>query len=125
MVEPVLGDAVPLRHYQPGTWGPEQARDLMAGHSGWHDPQPGAGQGVAFRSLYASFGPGRVSRRRPIMVIPPVARLPRLANTGARALADRRSGECLYPDPFAVCGNKIAGEAATPIAAGPVVMHPG
>jgi hypothetical protein len=34
-------------------------------------------------------------------------------------------GECLYPDPFAVRGSKIAGEAATRTAAGPVVMHPG
>jgi glucose-6-phosphate 1-dehydrogenase len=41
VVEPVLGDAVPLRRYQPGTWGPEQARSLMAGHGGWYDPRPG------------------------------------------------------------------------------------
>ncbi len=34
-------------------------------------------------------------------------------------------GECLYPDPFAVRGSKIPGEAATGIAAGPVLMHPG
>jgi glucose-6-phosphate 1-dehydrogenase len=34
VVEPVLGDAVPLRRYQPGTWRPEQARDLMARHAG-------------------------------------------------------------------------------------------
>jgi glucose-6-phosphate 1-dehydrogenase len=41
VVEPVLGDAVPLRRYQPETWGPEQARDLMARHGGWRDPNPG------------------------------------------------------------------------------------
>jgi glucose-6-phosphate 1-dehydrogenase len=40
VVEPVLGDAVPLRRYRPGAWGPERARDLMAGHGGWHDPNP-------------------------------------------------------------------------------------
>ena len=34
-------------------------------------------------------------------------------------------GECLYPDPFAVRGGKVAGEAAARLAAGPVVMHPG
>jgi len=33
-------------------------------------------------------------------------------------------GKCLYPDPFAVRGSKIAGEAATRIAAGLVVMYP-
>ena len=41
VVEPVLGDAVPLRRYRPETWGPEQARDLMARHGGWRDPNPG------------------------------------------------------------------------------------
>jgi hypothetical protein len=34
-------------------------------------------------------------------------------------------GECLYPDPFAVRGGKIAGEAATQMVAGLVVIYPG
>lgn len=34
-------------------------------------------------------------------------------------------GECLYPDPFAVCGSKISGEAAVRIAAGLVIAYPG
>jgi glucose-6-phosphate 1-dehydrogenase len=38
VVDPVLGGATPLHRYQPGTWGPEQARDLVASHDGWHDP---------------------------------------------------------------------------------------
>jgi glucose-6-phosphate dehydrogenase-like protein len=49
VVGPVLGDTVPLRRYQPGTWGPEQARDLMAAHGGWHDPNPRAGKDVTPR----------------------------------------------------------------------------
>ena len=39
IVEPVLGDAVPIREYRPGTWGPRQAARLAPG--GWHDPAPG------------------------------------------------------------------------------------
>jgi glucose-6-phosphate 1-dehydrogenase len=38
VVDPVLGATTPLHRYQPGTWGPEQARDLVASHGGWHDP---------------------------------------------------------------------------------------
>jgi hypothetical protein len=41
VVEPILGDVVLLRRYQPETWGPEQARDLMARHGDWRDPTPG------------------------------------------------------------------------------------
>ncbi|MBO0776605.1 MAG: glucose-6-phosphate dehydrogenase [Actinobacteria bacterium] len=43
VVDPVLGDASPVHPYQPGTWGPEPARDLMARHGGWHQPA-GAGR---------------------------------------------------------------------------------
>jgi glucose-6-phosphate 1-dehydrogenase len=38
VVDPVLGDAAVLHRYGAGTWGPQQARALMAGHRGWHDP---------------------------------------------------------------------------------------
>jgi glucose-6-phosphate 1-dehydrogenase len=38
VVDPVLGDATALHRYEAGTWGPQQARDLMAGHRGWRDP---------------------------------------------------------------------------------------
>jgi glucose-6-phosphate 1-dehydrogenase len=44
VVDPVLGDATALHRYEAGTWGPQQARDLMAGHRGWRDP--GAGEAV-------------------------------------------------------------------------------
>jgi glucose-6-phosphate 1-dehydrogenase len=40
VVNPVLDDAAPLHRYQPGTWGPERAMNLTAGHGGWHDPDP-------------------------------------------------------------------------------------
>jgi glucose-6-phosphate 1-dehydrogenase len=37
IVDPILGDAAPLREYNSGTWGPEQADKLIDGL--WHNPQ--------------------------------------------------------------------------------------
>jgi glucose-6-phosphate 1-dehydrogenase len=39
IVDPVLGDSVPLQMYEPGTWGPPEARALVAGDD-WFDPSP-------------------------------------------------------------------------------------
>jgi glucose-6-phosphate 1-dehydrogenase len=40
VVDPVVGeDATPLYHYDPGSWGPEEANRLLA-DSGWSDPAP-------------------------------------------------------------------------------------
>lgn len=38
IVEPVLQDPPPVRPYEPGTWGPPGADELVAAHGGWHDP---------------------------------------------------------------------------------------
>ena len=38
IVEPILGDIVPIQPYQPGTWGPVEANHLAAAIGGWHDP---------------------------------------------------------------------------------------
>jgi glucose-6-phosphate 1-dehydrogenase len=39
VVDPVLGDdTTPLYQYDPGTWGPEEAAQLVAGDGGWSDP---------------------------------------------------------------------------------------
>ncbi len=38
VVDPVLGDTVPLAAYDAGSWGPAAADNLIQG--GWHDPQP-------------------------------------------------------------------------------------
>jgi glucose-6-phosphate 1-dehydrogenase len=40
VVEPVLANHHPALTYQPGTWGPQAADALIAGHVGWHNPQP-------------------------------------------------------------------------------------
>lgn len=39
VVDPVLADRGPAHSYEPGSWGPEQADELIAGDGGWHDPQ--------------------------------------------------------------------------------------
>ena len=38
IVEPILGDCCPVESYEPGTWGPPDARELAADIGGWHDP---------------------------------------------------------------------------------------
>ena len=38
VIDPILGDAVPVAEYAPGTWGPEAAAKLAAPVGGWHDP---------------------------------------------------------------------------------------
>ncbi len=42
VVEPILGNAVPIIEYQPGTWGPVEAVQVMADSGRWHDPKPEA-----------------------------------------------------------------------------------
>jgi glucose-6-phosphate 1-dehydrogenase len=37
VVEPILGDATPVYEYEPGTWGPEEADQLIADGS-WSTP---------------------------------------------------------------------------------------
>jgi len=39
IVGPVLGSAVPVRSYRPGSWGPAEAEALAAGVGGWADPE--------------------------------------------------------------------------------------
>jgi glucose-6-phosphate 1-dehydrogenase len=38
VVEPILGDTVPLQRYQRGTWGPEEADRLLSPGQHWHVP---------------------------------------------------------------------------------------
>jgi glucose-6-phosphate 1-dehydrogenase len=38
IVEPILGDATPVRSYAPGTWGPPEAERLTADIGGWSSP---------------------------------------------------------------------------------------
>jgi glucose-6-phosphate 1-dehydrogenase len=38
VVDPILGDATPVHEYEPGTWGPAEADDLIEGADTWHAP---------------------------------------------------------------------------------------
>ncbi len=38
VVQPVLGDAVPVRPYARGSWGPAQADALVPAGEAWHNP---------------------------------------------------------------------------------------
>jgi glucose-6-phosphate 1-dehydrogenase len=40
VVEPIVGDATPLYTYQPGTWGPAEAAQIISRSGGWHTPAP-------------------------------------------------------------------------------------
>lgn len=39
IVDPVLGDATPVRPYKPGSWGPAEADQFTARDGGWFNPQ--------------------------------------------------------------------------------------
>ncbi|MDP9023005.1 MAG: glucose-6-phosphate dehydrogenase [Actinomycetota bacterium] len=39
IVDPALDDPPPVRHYEAGTWGPNEAGELIAAHGGWHCPE--------------------------------------------------------------------------------------
>ena len=38
IVDPVLGDVVPVHPYARGTWGPKEADRLLSSRDAWHDP---------------------------------------------------------------------------------------
>jgi glucose-6-phosphate 1-dehydrogenase len=40
-VEPVLGNTVPIKSYEPQSWGPKEAAALATADGGWHDPSSG------------------------------------------------------------------------------------
>ena len=39
IVEPILGNVTPLYSYEPGSWGPEEAHQLVANDGPWVDPK--------------------------------------------------------------------------------------
>ena len=38
IVQPILGDATPVHEYEPNTWGPAQAENMMDAEGGWLNP---------------------------------------------------------------------------------------
>jgi glucose-6-phosphate 1-dehydrogenase len=41
VMEPILGASTPVIEYEPGTWGPKEADDLISSHGGWVNPEAG------------------------------------------------------------------------------------
>jgi glucose-6-phosphate 1-dehydrogenase len=39
VVDAILGDASPVREYEPGAWGPKEAAAMTADSGGWHTPE--------------------------------------------------------------------------------------
>jgi glucose-6-phosphate 1-dehydrogenase len=40
VVDPILRNAPPVHEYEPNTWGPTEADQIIAGDGGWHNPKP-------------------------------------------------------------------------------------
>jgi len=40
VVDPALDSAIPLREYEPNTWGPPEVDQVLAPEGGWHNPSP-------------------------------------------------------------------------------------
>jgi len=40
VIEPALADAAPTLAYEPGSWGPSAAAEIVVSDEGWHDPKP-------------------------------------------------------------------------------------
>jgi glucose-6-phosphate 1-dehydrogenase len=38
VMQPLLDDTPPVHPYAQGSWGPDEANELVAGHGRWHDP---------------------------------------------------------------------------------------
>lgn len=38
VVDPILGNIVPVHAYEPNTWGPPEADRIITGEGGWHNP---------------------------------------------------------------------------------------
>jgi glucose-6-phosphate 1-dehydrogenase len=40
VVDPILRNVTPIHEYEPNSWGPIQADQIIAGNGGWRNPQP-------------------------------------------------------------------------------------
>ena len=39
IVDPILGNAVPVHKYAPGSWGPDVVNEVLLPEGGWHAPR--------------------------------------------------------------------------------------
>jgi glucose-6-phosphate 1-dehydrogenase len=54
----ILGDAVPLHEYAPGTWGPDEADRIIDRAGGWHEPDAGATEAAPSTRIASVLQPG-------------------------------------------------------------------
>ena len=47
IVDPILGNVTPVYEYEPHTWGPPEADQLIANDGGWYNPEPGGDAGAS------------------------------------------------------------------------------
>jgi glucose-6-phosphate 1-dehydrogenase len=47
IVDPILEKSTPVYEYAPGTWGPPEADQLIAGNGGWYNPEPSGNTGTS------------------------------------------------------------------------------
>lgn len=40
VVDPILGNVTPAHEYEPDTWGPVEADQIIAADGGWRNPEP-------------------------------------------------------------------------------------
>ena len=40
VVDPVLGNVTPIHEYEPNSWGPPEAEQIISRDGGWHNPAP-------------------------------------------------------------------------------------
>jgi glucose-6-phosphate 1-dehydrogenase len=67
IVEPILGDKVPIEWYEPGSWGPASARRLSGSDGPWINPElgpPPAGDTCATPGAARATGDGAAAKRR-------------------------------------------------------------
>ena len=47
IVDPILGNVTPVYEYTPGSWGQQQANQLIDHDDGWYNPEPSSNSGIA------------------------------------------------------------------------------
>jgi glucose-6-phosphate 1-dehydrogenase len=47
IVDPILGNVTPVYEYEPHTWGPPEADQLLAKDGGWYNPEPSGDTGAS------------------------------------------------------------------------------
>ena len=49
VVDSILGNGTPVHAYEPNTWGPAEADQIIAGDGAWHNPEPTKAEALAVK----------------------------------------------------------------------------